>query len=218
MKERTPANLVRRYLMLLVGLFIMSLGVGFSIKAGLGTSPVSSVPYVLSDDITPLTVGQTTILFNCCLVLLQIVLLRRRFQLVQLVQVPVAMAFGYLCDFSVWLLQSINPTTYWQQWIFCIAGILLVGTGVSFEVTADVVTMAGEGVALALCKVFKLKFASAKVCVDCSMVLIAVVLGFAFLHRLSGVREGTVAAAIFVGITSRQVNKPMKHVGAKLLV
>ena len=89
MKERTPANLVRRCLMLLVGLVIMSLGVAFSIKAGLGTSPVSSDPYVLSE-ITGLTVGQTTIIFNCGLVLLQILLLRRRFQLIQLVQVPVS--------------------------------------------------------------------------------------------------------------------------------
>ena len=217
MKERTPANLVRRYLMLLVGLVIMSLGVAFSIKAGLGTSPVSSDPYVLSE-ITGLTVGQTTIIFNCGLVLLQILLLRRRFQLIQLVQVPVAIAFGYLCDFSGWVLSAIQPANYLLQWIFCILGILLVGTGVSFEVTADVVTMAGEGVALALCKVFGLKFPVAKVCVDCAMVICAIILGFVFLHQLSGVREGTVAAAIFVGMTARQVNKPMKRVGQLVLV
>ena len=111
--------------MLLVGLVIMSLGVAFSIKAGLGTSPVSSDPYVLSEN-TGLTVGQTTIIFNCGLVLLQILLLRRRFQLIQLVQVPVAIAFGYLCDFSGWVLSAIQPANYLQQWIFCILGILLV--------------------------------------------------------------------------------------------
>ena len=101
---------------------------------------------------------------------------------------------------------------------FSLAIILLVGTGVSFEVTADVVTMAGEGVALALCKVFGLKFPVAKVGVDCAMVICAIILGFVFLHQLSGVREGTVAAAIFVGMTARQVNKPMKRVGQLVLV
>lgn len=89
MKKRSLNNLVRRYLTLLVGLLIMSFGVAFSIKAGLGTSPVSSVPYVLSL-IVPMTVGETTILINCLLVLLQILLLRRQFELVQLIQVPVA--------------------------------------------------------------------------------------------------------------------------------
>ena len=217
MKVRTVNNLVRRYLMLLVGLFIMSIGVAFSIKAGLGTSPVSSVPYVLSLILQPMTVGETTIVVNCLLVLLQVLLLRRQFQLVQLIQVPVAIAFGYLTDFAVWLLGALEPATYWQQWLFCIVGILLVGIGVSFEVTTDVVTMAGEGVALALCKVFGLKFAAAKVGVDCSLVIIALVLSFGFLHTLAGVREGTIAAAIFVGMTARQVNKPMGHVGELLL-
>ena len=63
MKKRSLNNLVRRHLTLLVGLLIMSFGVAFSIKAGLGTSPVSSVPYVLSL-IVPMTVGETTILIN----------------------------------------------------------------------------------------------------------------------------------------------------------
>lgn len=216
MKKRSLNNLVRRYLTLLVGLLIMSFGVAFSIKAGLGTSPVSSVPYVLSL-IVPMTVGETTILINCLLVLLQILLLRRQFELVQLIQVPVAIAFGYLTDLAVWFLSPIVPAAYWQQWLFCILGILLVGIGVSFEVTADVVTMAGEGVALALCKTTKLPFAKAKITVDYSLVVIAVVLSFLFLHTLAGVREGTIAAALFVGMTAKQVNRPMSRIGNLLL-
>lgn len=215
-KKRSLNNLVRRYLTLLVGLLIMSFGVAFSIKAGLGTSPVSSVPYVLSL-IVPMTVGETTILINCLLVLLQILLLRRQFELVQLIQVPVAIAFGYLTDLAVWVLSPIVPTAYWQQWLFCVLGILLVGIGVSFEVTADVVTMAGEGVALALCKTTKLPFAKAKITVDCSLVVIAIVLSFLFLHTLAGVREGTIAAALFVGMTAKQVNRPMSRIGNLLL-
>lgn len=215
MKTRTMNNLIRRYLVLLVGMLIMSFGVAFSIKAGLGTSPVSSVPYVLSE-IAPLTVGETTILVNCALVVLQILLLRRQFQPVQLMQVPVAIAFGYLTDLAVWALSSIVPTAYWQQWLFCILGILLVGTGVSFEVVADVVTMAGEGVALALRKITSVAFSKAKISVDCSLVIIAVVLSFFFLHTLAGVREGTIAAAIFVGITAKQVGRPLSRLG-KLL-
>lgn len=214
--KRTAGNLLRRCLVLLAGLFIMSFGVALSIKAGLGTSPVSSVPYVLSL-MTPLTVGQTTILINCLLVLLQILLLRRQFQPIQLIQVLVAIAFGYLTDFALWVLAPLSPAHYLQQWLCCIAGILLVGIGVSFEVTADVVTMAGEGVALALCKVLPLKFSSAKVGVDCSLVVIAVVLSLLSLHTLAGVREGTVAAAVFVGLTARQAGKPMQRIGKRLL-
>ena len=131
-----------------------------------------------------MTVGETTIVVNCLLVLLQVLLLRRQFQLVQLIQVPVAIAFGYLTDFAVWLLGALAPTTYWQQWLFCIVGILLVGIGVSFEGHRDVVTMAGEGgCASAVQGMFGLKFAAAKVGVDCSLVVIALVFSFGFSTR-----------------------------------
>ena len=217
MKGRSINNMIRRYLLLLVGLFIMSFGVAFSIKAGLGTSPVSSVPYVFSLIVPSLTVGQTTIIVNCLLVLLQILLLRRRYDPIQLIQVLVATAFGYLTDFAVWVLQAFSPVGYFQQWLYCIVGILLVGLGVSFEVTADVVTMAGEGVALAICKVFGTKFSNAKIGVDSSLVIIAVVLSLVFSHMLAGVREGTIAAAIFVGMTARMFGKPMRKLGEKVL-
>lgn len=37
-----------QYALFLIGLFIASMGVAFSTKAGLGTSPVASLPYSVS--------------------------------------------------------------------------------------------------------------------------------------------------------------------------
>lgn len=199
---------VKRYLLLCVGLTIMAFGVAFSIKAGLGTSPISSLPYVISL-LTPLTVGTATIAMHVALICLQILLLRRRYDPIQLMQLPVALIFGALTDFSVWALQGVSATSYPMQWVLCVIGILLVGVGVSFEVTANVVTLAGEGMVLALCKVFPLKFANAKVGFDVTLVLIASTLSLLFLKQLEGVREGTVAAAICVGLVAKQVNRPM---------
>lgn len=198
--------LIKRYLLLCAGLFIMSLGVGFSIKAGLGTSPISSLPYVLSL-FTPLTVGTATIAMHCVLILLQILLLRKDFQIIQLMQLPVAFLFGYMTDFALWLLNPVQAGNYFESWIFCLIGILLVGIGVSCEVTAGVVTLAGEGMVLAVCQRFHVPFAKSKIGFDCTLVLSAVILGFLFLGQLAGVREGTLAAAILVGITSRQINR-----------
>ena len=200
---------LKRYLLLAAGLVIMAFGVAFSIKAGLGTSPISSVPYVLSL-FMPLTVGSATIALHVTLILLQILVLRRQYDPIQLIQLPVALVFGLLTDFSVWAIQAISPSSYPMQWVLCIIGILLVGIGVSFEVTAGVVTLAGEGMVLALCKAFPLKFANTKVGFDVTLVMVASVLSLLFLGHLAGVREGTVAAAIFVGLTAKQVNRPMK--------
>lgn len=209
--------LLKRCLLLVTGLVIMAFGVAFSIQAGLGTSPISSLPYVLSL-FAPLTVGTATIALHITLILLQILVLRRRYDPVQLLQLPVALVFGALTDFSVWALQALTPSTYLMQWMFCIMGILLVGIGVSFEVTANVVTLAGEGMVLALCKAFSLKFANTKVGFDVTLVTLSSILSLLFLGHLAGVREGTVAAAIFVGLTAKQVNRPMQAFAHRHLV
>lgn len=205
--NKLPIYILKRYLLLLVGLSIMAFGVAFSIKASLGTSPISSVPYVVSL-FTPLTVGTATITMHCVFILLQILILRKDYHPIQLMQLPVAFFFGYLTDFGVWAVQGITCNTYWQQWIVCIIGILLVAVGVSFEVKAGVVVLAGEGVVLAICKVLpKVKFGYMKVGFDVTLVVIACILSIVFTGRLQGVREGTVAAALLVGLIAKQLGK-----------
>lgn len=207
MLNKLPVYILKRYLLLLIGLAIMAFGVAFSIKASLGTSPISSVPYVVSL-FTPLTVGTATITMHCVFILLQILILRKDYHPIQLMQLPVAFFFGYLTDFGVWAVQGITCNTYWQQWIVCIIGILLVAVGVSFEVKAGVVVLAGEGVVLAICRVLpKVKFGYMKVGFDVTLVVIACILSIVFTGRLQGVREGTVAAALLVGLIAKQLGK-----------
>ena len=207
---------IKRYLLLCLGLTIMSFGIAFSIQAGLGTSPISSLPYVVSR-LTPFSVGAATIALHCTLILLQIALLRRQYDPIQLLQLPAALVFGLLTDFSVWGLQGVTCTSYPMRWLLCAIGILLVGVGVSFEVTAGVVTLAGEGMVLAVCRVFPVKFAAAKVGLDVTLVLLASILSLLFLGELTGVREGTAAAALCVGLVARQVNKPMGRFAERFL-
>lgn len=205
--NKLPVYILKRYLLLLAGLSIMAFGVAFSIKASLGTSPISSVPFVVSL-FTPLTVGTATITMHCVFILMQILILRKDYHLIQLMQLPVAFFFGYLTDFGVWAVQGISCNTYWQQWIVCLIGILLVAVGVSFEVKAGVVVLAGEGVVLAVCKVLpKIKFGYMKVGFDVTLVIIACILSFVFTGHLQGVREGTVAAALLVGLIAKQLGK-----------
>ena len=201
----------KRYLLLCMSLFIMSLGVAFSIKANLGTSPISSVPYVVSL-IFPITVGMVTIIMHCVFILLQIIILRKNYEFIQLMQLPVALIFGFMTDFSVWLINGITYSSYLTQWLLCIIGIILVAIGVSMEVTANVVTLAGEGLVLAICKVTPIKFGNMKVCFDVTLVVIAILIGILMKGELLGVREGTIAAALFVGLLSKQICKPLSKI------
>lgn len=204
----------KRYLLLFAGLFIMAIGVGFSIIADLGTSPISSVPYTVSL-ISPVTVGTATIIMHCFFILLQILILRKKYKPIQLLQLPAALAFGVMTDIAVKVLEGITYSSYFTQWILCAIGIVLVAIGVSMEVLADVVTLAGEGLVLAICQVIPVKFGNAKVCFDVSLVLTAVIIGLISQGQILGVREGTVAAAIFVGLISKQIIKLIKKITKK---
>lgn len=198
--------MIRKYILMTMGLIIMAFGIAMSIKAGLGTSPISSMPYVVSE-FTPLTVGNITIIMHILFILLQIIILRKRYKAVQLLQLPVAIAFGYITDFAVFILGNVSCYSYAQQWFLCAMGILLVGIGVSFEVNAGVVTLAGEGLILAICQVLPIKFSDLKVIFDVTLVILSCVVSLCFTGKVVGVREGTVAAAVFVGITAKQMNK-----------
>ena len=201
---------IKRIALLCFGLMVMAFGVAFSIKGALGTSPISSVPYVTAK-ISGLSVGTTTIIMNFIFILIQIAILRRQYEWLQLLQLPAAILFGSMIDAAGQVLQAVIFSNYFQQWFLCIVGIFLVALGISLEVKANLVTTAGEGIVLAICKVTPIKFSNMKIVFDVTLVCISIVLSLVFLGHLDGVREGTVAAAIFVGLITKQTNRLMNH-------
>ena len=209
-------HLVLRIAVLVIGLWIMALGVAFSIAADLGTSPISSVPYTISL-FTPLSVGVVTIMMHVVFIALQIVILRHEYNPIQLLQLPVAFVFGFMTDAAVYLLGSLEPGNYAESLLFCLIGIVLVAIGVSAEVASDTVPLAGEGLALAISGKSGIRFGTAKVSVDCSLVAISLILSFDFLHSLGGVREGTLLAALLVGTFARFFNRLVLPLRGKYL-
>ncbi len=191
--------------MLIIGLFFVALGVSLSIKANLGTTPISCIPYVLSLAF-PLTVGELTILFNALLILLQILLLRHDFEIHQLSQIFVVILFGFFTDFTLFLLNGLNVTTYLSEWILCILSCFVLAFGILLEVKANLIYLAGEGIVLAISYVSHIEFGKIKPCFDTSMVIAGIILSFVFLGGLYGVREGTIFAAIVIGFIVKFYN------------
>ena len=108
---------LKRYLIFLVGLFVNSLGVSLVTKANLGTSPISSIPYVLSLNF-PFTLGNFTIFFSIFLIVLQLIILRKNFKLEHILQIPVSIIFGYFIDFTMILLYWVNPEAYIMKIVY----------------------------------------------------------------------------------------------------
>ena len=199
---------LKRYLIFLVGLFVNSLGVSLITKANLGTSPISSIPYVLSLNF-PFTLGNFTIFFSIFLIVLQLIILRKNFKLEHILQIPVSIIFGYFIDFTMILLYWVNPEAYIMKIVYLLIGCLILGVGVYMEVLADVVMLPGESFVRAIVLTWKTNFGTTKICFDVSMSVIAAVLSFVFAGRLAGVREGTVIAALLVGFIARLIGKKL---------
>ena len=198
----------KRYLIFLVGLFVNSLGVSLITKANLGTSPISSIPYVLSLNF-PFTLGNFTIFFSIFLIVLQLIILRKNFKLEHILQIPVSIIFGYFIDLTMILFSWVNPEAYIMKIVYLLIGCLILGVGVYMEVLADVVMLPGESFVRANVLTWKTNFGTTKICFDVSMSVIAAVLSFIFAGRLAGVREGTVIAALLVGFIARLIGKKL---------
>lgn len=199
-------ELIKRYIFLLAGLFVNGLGVSFITKAGLGTSPITSIPYTLSLGFTP-TVGMFTLVFNIFLVILQVILLRRNFQLQNLLQLPIIALFSFFIDLTMSLLGFMQPETYAMKVVSLIVGCLILGFGVFMEMAANVAMLPGEATVRAFSDVFSTDFGKTKIAFDSSMTVIAAILSFIMFKHLDGVREGTIVAAILVGFIARLFKK-----------
>ncbi len=193
---------IKRYIIFLIGLFINSFGVSFITKADLGTSPISSIPYVLSLNF-PFTLGEFTIFFSLLLIFLQLIILRKNFKLEHFLQIPVSIIFGYFIDLTTFMLGAMNPELYPVKLISLLIGCVILGFGVYMEVLADVVMLPGESFVRAIVLTWKTNFGNTKVAFDASMTIIAGILSLFFFHRLQGVREGTIIAALLVGFIAR---------------
>ena len=199
-------ELIKRYIFLLAGLFVNGLGVSFITKAGLGTSPITSIPYTLSLGFTP-TVGMFTLVFNIFLVILQVILLRRNFQLQSLLQLPIIALFSFFIDLTMSLLGFMQPETYAMKVVSLIVGFLILGFGVFMEMVANVAMLPGEATVRAVSDVFSTDFGKTKIAFDSSITVIAAILSFIMFKHLDGVREGTIVAAILVGFIARLFKK-----------
>ena len=163
---------LKRYIVFLIGLFINSLGVSLITKADLGTSPISSIPYVLSLNF-PFTLGQFTIAFSLLLILIQLIILRRNFKAEHLLQIPVSILFGYFIDLTMVMLFFVDPQSYISSVIYLLVGCLILGFGVYTEVLANVAMLPGESFVRAVSSTWKTEFGTTKVAFDVSLTVIA---------------------------------------------
>ena len=206
-KGTTMIKQLKQYAVFLVGLFIAALGVAFSTKAGLGTSPVASVPYTVSLVIPSLSFGWWMIIMSLIQILVQVLLLRKKCKPFEiLVQVIVAFVYGSLTDFCCGLLQGLNPVSYPARFALMLVGCVVLGLGIWIQYKGGVAMLAGEAMNRAISQVTGRRYENIKIFFDVFYIVVSGIISLVFLGKFAGVREGSVIAALLIGNIIRFFN------------
>ena len=199
--------MIKRICLFVGGLFIMSLGVAFSITSTLGTTPVSSISYALAL-ITNIDIGVTTFLFNAALILIQFLILRSKFHKKRLLQLINCILFGYFTDVALFLVSFIPfEHTISFYLLYLILSIFLIAFGIFLYMPANIAPLPGEGCVESVAIVTGWRFSTIKIGFDATTVIIALIMCALWYTNVFGaVYIGTVISAFMVGFTLRQIN------------
>ena len=181
------------------GVMVAGFGVALSTQAGLGATPISSVPWVLTF-VTPLSYGTLTLIINIFFVLAQVAVLRRRFPIFQFLQIPATALFGLCIDLGMWLSRPFVTEVYVFQVAMLVVGAAVLAVGILLQVRSDFLCIPGDALVKVASREFGLPLSRLKITLDGSLTLVALVTSALSLGRIEGVREGTILS-VFLGGT-----------------
>lgn len=206
------SEIAKRYVLFVISLFFAALGVAFTKHGELGVSPISSVANVMSYRFTFLSLGTWLIIWNCVLIVGQIFILRKNFQLIQLLQIPLSFLFGWFTDLGMWIVSSIPVNSYPIRIVMVVTGIIILGFGISLSVIANVIMNAGEAFVKAVSDSINKEFGNVKIVFDVLCVIISLILSLIFFNfTIVGTREGTIISALLTGVVVKFFSSKLKE-------
>lgn len=198
---------IERLVWFSAGILINSFGIVLITKGALGTSQISSIPYVLSLQLPSISFGMFSFIMNMVYIVLQALLLRRQFKPIQLLQIVVNVVFSASIDVFMAMLSFYAPQQLFTRVLNAVAGCIVLAFGISVEVAPDLIMVPGEGIVAAISKVSGRRFGSVKVVFDVTLILIAALLSWLFFGNIVGVGVGTLLSAVSVGQFVNLINR-----------
>ncbi len=197
---------ISSYIKFIISLAVMGFGISLVTKSNLGTSAVSSVPYVLSN-VYNLSFGTFTFLINMLYFLIQLIVLNKDFEKTQYFQLAVGPLLGIFIDLSMYVLKNLSLNVYLMQISVLLIGCLIIAYSIILQLEADVVINPTEGIVKLMSDKFNILFSSMKTYTDIFLVITSSIISYTALGVIVGVREGTLISAFVVGYFIKFINK-----------
>lgn len=196
-------SLIKRYLVFIAGLYFLAMGISLIVHSSLGTTPISSMNYVLSIN-TSLSLGTWTFIVNLLMIIIQLWLASgkygtRKDTIEILLQIPFSFIFSAFIDLNMILIHNLVPSNYGMAVGILLAGCIIQSIGVVLEIKPKAAMMSAEGLVKYIARRCNKKFGNVKVYVGITLVSLAILISLAFTMRIEGVREGSVIAACITG-------------------
>ncbi|MDD4476527.1 MAG: DUF6198 family protein [Eubacteriales bacterium] len=190
--------ITRKSVLMLLGIFISSLGVCLSLKSRLGATPIGVCPAVFSQPLK-ISTGTAMGLLLAIFFLIQIVLLKKEFAPIQLFQLLLTGIYGFSVDIVTKILSLFPDELLWQRLIYCTMGIVILAFGVFIMLKTDFIMLPQDAVVSVICKKYNWEYGKVKIISDSILTVIAAVVSLILYNKLVHVGFGTILAALFVG-------------------
>ncbi len=165
---------VKRGISFILGLFILSLGISFTILSRLGAGAWDALNVGLSN-LVGFTVGTWVIIIGIILIFINAVLLKKKPEYISIVTVII---IGYFIDF--WLLiafPNFYPATFLWQLIVLLMGVILMGIGISTYLQAKFAIIPIDRLMMALQFRLKVSLMVGKTIAEVSALIFAFIFG-----------------------------------------
>lgn len=204
-------TIIKRYFLFICGLFFVAFGISCGVKSMIGTSPISSIPYIFSMQYST-SLGMFVFSVNMLFLLGQILILQRQFQYIQFLQIPMTVIFSLFIDLTMFLLDSVPLGSYISELCITLLGSCSLALGVALEVIAHVIVLPAEGIVTAIVTRWKFNFGHTKTMFDMSLVLIAILFSLLYFDEILGIREGTLISALITGSIANFYIKHLSYI------
>lgn len=188
---------IKSYILIIIGFIIVGIGAAFTIKANIGMGAYDAVAKSIAD-IVHMKIGTMAMIINSSCVVGQLIILKKEFKPVQILQVPLSVLLGTVINFVYYNLLTFEFNSFVGGIIMYVLATFVIAFGVAIVMAVNEVTLALEGFCLALTRIIHKDFSQLRQYADFISLGIVVVLTLCFKLQWS-IGLGTIIGAIIFG-------------------
>jgi uncharacterized protein len=192
-------SLIRRWIVYILGIYVLTLGISLAIRAGIGVSPQSSLTRTMTLIYTPLSQGAYSFIFDLIMLFLAYLVLPRKFKMISFLGLVPAAVLGIFLDLNLFLTEFVKPDEYYARVALLVFADAALAFGLFLMIRANLILMPTDLFVNTVFERTGWKWGNVKTGFDCALLITSVLVGLSFLGDVHFIREGTIINAILVG-------------------